>query len=69
MNIITKARVDPNGPTPAWITNFLLADSPFETPSRMHDLMATGRYDNHQFGLIQDRRPTDAAEIIENSAP
>lgn len=35
----------------------------------MHDLMATGRYDNHQFDLIQDRRPTDAAEIIENSTP
>ena len=69
MNIITKAHVDPNGPTPAWITNFLLVDSPFETPSRMRDLIATGRYDNHQFDLIQDRHPTDAAEIIENSAP
>ncbi len=35
----------------------------------MRDPMAAGRYDNHQFDLIQDRRPTDAAEIIENSAP
>ena len=69
MNIITKAHVDPNGPTPAWITNFLLVDSPFETPSHMRDLIATGRYANHQFDLIQDRHPTDAAEIIENSAP
>ena len=35
----------------------------------MRDLIATGRYANHQFDLIQDRHPTDAAEIIENSAP
>ena len=69
MHIITKVHVDPNGPAPAWITNFLLVDSPFETPSRMRDLMATGRYDNHQFDLIHVRRPKGVAEIIENSAP
>ncbi|MEM7362574.1 MAG: START domain-containing protein [Pseudomonadota bacterium] len=69
LNVITEAHVDPNGPTPAWITNLLLVDSPFETLSRMRDLIATGRYDNHHFDFIQDRRPTDAAEATENSTP
>ena len=65
LHIITEAHVDPNGPTPAWITNLLLVDSPFETLSRMRDLIASGRYDNHRFDFILDR--TDRNEPIDGA--
>ena len=63
LHVFTEAHVDPNGPTPAWIPNLLLVDSPFETLSRMRDLIATGRYDNHRFDFILNRaKSSDATQ-------
>ena len=38
------AHIDPNGPTPAWITNMLLVDSPFKSMSAMRDIIESGGY-------------------------
>lgn len=40
------AHIDPNGVTPAWITNMLLVDSPFKTLKKMTALLESGRYEN-----------------------
>lgn len=42
--VVSEAHVDPAGPVPAWITNMLLVDAPFQTMARLRDLGATGRY-------------------------
>lgn len=63
LHVFTEVHVDPNGPTPAWIPNLLLVDSPFETLSRMRDLIATGRYNNHRFDFILNRaKSSDATQ-------
>ena len=36
--------IDPNGPTPAWITNLMLVDSPYKSMSRMRELVESGKY-------------------------
>lgn len=38
------AHVDPNGPTPAWLINLLLVNSPYRTMKNMRKLIATGDY-------------------------
>lgn len=38
------AHIDPNGPTPAWITNLMLVDSPFKTMLKMRDMIESGSY-------------------------
>ena len=40
------AHIDPNGPTPAWITNMMLIDSPFDSMSEMRKIVESGEYDN-----------------------
>ena len=57
----TEAHIDPGGPTPAWITNLMLVDSPFKTLANMRDLMAQGLYPDARFSYIDDR-PTQADE-------
>lgn len=42
------AHIDPNGPTPAWITNMLLVDSPVKTLKSMRKLIASGKYDQYK---------------------
>ncbi|MBT8114457.1 MAG: hypothetical protein KJP04_03710 [Arenicella sp.] len=39
------AHIDPNGVTPAWITNMLLVDSPFKTLKKMTAIVESGQYD------------------------
>ena len=39
------AHIDPNGPTPAWITNMMLVDSPFDSMSNMRKIVESGTYD------------------------
>lgn len=46
------AHIDPNGPTPAWLTNLLLVDSPFKTLKRMRKIVESGKYDDYQPGFI-----------------
>ena len=38
------AHIDPNGATPAWITNMLLVDSPYKTMVNMRDIIEAGGY-------------------------
>lgn len=54
LDIITEAHIDPAGPTPAWITNLLLIDSPFDTLKNMRSLLATGRYNDRHFSFITE---------------
>ena len=38
------AHIDPNGPTPAWLTNLLLVSSPFKTMQAMREIVESGEY-------------------------
>ena len=38
--------IDPNGATPAWITNMLLVDSPFKSIQKMRRQIESGKYQN-----------------------
>lgn len=38
------AHIDPNGPTPAWLTNMLLVNSPLKTMAAMRDIVESGDY-------------------------
>lgn len=40
------AHIDPNGATPAWLTNMLLVDSPYKTIMNMREIVESGRYDD-----------------------
>ena len=46
LDIVSEAHVDPSGPTPAWLTNLLLVDSPFDTLKNLRELLATGEFDD-----------------------
>ncbi|NNC98963.1 MAG: hypothetical protein HKN85_02150 [Gammaproteobacteria bacterium] len=38
------AHIDPNGPTPAWITNLMLVDSPYTSMQNMRKIIEGGGY-------------------------
>lgn len=38
------AHIDPNGPTPAWITNMMLVDAPYESMTEMRKIVESGGY-------------------------
>lgn len=38
------AHIDPNGPTPAWLTNLMLVSSPFKTMVKMREITESGQY-------------------------
>ena len=38
------AHINPNGPTPAWITNMMLVDSPFKSMQKMREIVEAGSY-------------------------
>lgn len=46
------AHIDPNGPTPAWLSNMLLVDSPFKTQRAMRKMIAEGRYQDANISFI-----------------
>ncbi len=48
------AHIDPNGPTPAWITNMMLVSSPFKTLVNMRKAIQSGKYDQHKFDFIKN---------------
>ena len=50
--IVSEAHLDPGGGTPAWLTNMLLVDSPFDTMVGMRDLVTSGKYKDAQFTFI-----------------
>ncbi len=52
--VTTDAHVDPGGPLPAWVTNMLLVDAPFQTMTKMRDVVARGDYADAKFGFLGD---------------
>lgn len=53
------AHIDPNGPTPAWITNMLLVDSPFDSMTNMRKLIESGAYADAKVAFLS---PDETAE-------
>lgn len=51
-SVTSEAHVNPGGPIPAWITNRLLVDAPFETLSEMRKLVSGGRYSEAAFDFM-----------------
>lgn len=45
VTVTSEAHIDPEGATPAWLTNRLLVGAPFDTLADMRTLLASGRYD------------------------
>ncbi|MGK0374003.1 MAG: hypothetical protein ACJA2E_000471 [Arenicella sp.] len=43
-NVENFAHIDPNGPTPGWVTNMMLVDSPFKTMKNMRQIVESGDY-------------------------
>lgn len=52
------AHIDPNGPTPAWIINILLIDSPFDSMTNMRELIEGGAYKDARVAFLPP--PTDS---------
>lgn len=50
------AHIDPNGPTPAWITNMMLIDSPFDSMSNMRELIEAGEYADAVIEFLQEEQ-------------
>jgi len=47
------AHVDPTGSVPAWLTNLLIVDSPYQTLKNMRKLLSTGAYSDAEVDFIQ----------------
>lgn len=47
------AHVDPTGNVPAWLTNLLIVDSPYQSLKNMRKLLSTGAYSDAEVGFIQ----------------
>jgi len=48
------AHINPNGPTPAWLTNRLLVSSPYKTLKNMRAMIEKGAYKNESVAFIQE---------------
>ena len=46
------AHIDPNGPTPAWITNMMLVDSPYKSMLKMRNIVESGKYSNTKIEFL-----------------
>jgi hypothetical protein len=46
------AHIDPNGATPAWITNMLLVSSPYKTMKNMRELIESGQYADSKVAFL-----------------
>jgi len=40
------AHINPNGPTPAWISNLMLVGSPYKSMEKMRKIVESGRYED-----------------------
>lgn len=54
LEIANEGHIDPSGPTPAWMTNLLLVDSPFKTMKSLRLEMSEDRYTDSNFDFIPD---------------
>jgi len=48
------AHIDPNGVTPAWLTNMLMVDSPYKTMKNMRNILREGDYKDAQIAFLSD---------------
>jgi hypothetical protein len=48
------AHINPNGPTPAWLTNRLLVSSPYKTLKNMRAMIEEGAYENEKVTFIKE---------------
>lgn len=46
--------IDPNGPTPAWISNLMLVDSPYKSMKKMRELIESGEYADAEVAFLED---------------
>ena len=49
------AHINPNGATPAWLTNMLLVKTPFKTMLNMRKKIESGEYKDSKISFITDR--------------
>ena len=54
IEIVSHAHLDPGGVTPAWLTNRLLVDSPFDTMVGMREMTNADRYKNSSFEFLSE---------------
>ncbi len=54
VQVISKAHIDPEGATPAWLTNQLLVGAPFDTMAAMRKLVESGAYAQAKVGFIAE---------------
>ena len=64
------AHLNPGGGVPAWVTNMLLVDSPFDTLKAMRKVVTSGAYAEHSVSFLEtDATPAPPAEdpMVETS--
>ncbi|MFK8019175.1 MAG: START domain-containing protein [Pseudomonadales bacterium] len=54
LEIASEGHIDPSGPTPAWMTNLLLIDSPLKTMQKLRVEMANDRYADVEFDFTAE---------------
>lgn len=54
VEVSSRAHLDPEGATPAWLSNRLLVGAPFETMIAMREIAQSTRYDNSQFQFLTE---------------
>ena len=47
------AHIDPNGPTPAWVTNMMLVSSPFKSMNKMREMIEQGAYEDAEISFLK----------------
>ena len=47
------AHIDPNGPTPAWVTNLMLVSSPMKTMKNMREIIESGQYADSKVAFLK----------------
>jgi hypothetical protein len=57
VTVTSEAHIDPEGATPAWLTNRLLVGAPFDTLAAMRALLASGRYDDAEIPWLSEPAP------------
>ena len=55
VKVVNEAHIDPAGNIPAALANFLLVDTPFETFSKIKELMVEEKYQNARLPFIKER--------------
>ncbi len=54
VRVESYAHIDPNGATPAWLTNMLMVDSPFKTMRQMRKILAQGKYKDAEIAFLNE---------------